>query len=430
MSRQASACDPPGAVPASTHPEPPAPPVPWRRLALGAAGCMFVGMGIGRFSYTTMVPALVESGLVSAVDAGRIGMLNLGGFLLGAVLSVSLAQLAGRRRTVLSALGLCLVLLAASAAPLGAVWLALCRGIIGITTGLMMVLSLALVAETAPADRRAEASGYMFAGVGLGIMASALVVPPLLVLGLPTLWTALAGAALAGATVAAWGWAAMDAVPAPIATGSGNVVEGGAATWSPGLKALLAAHALFSVGLVPHTIYWIDFLKRGLGVHAAELAFNWSLVGVFAFLGPMLAAALARAMGTAVALVLSFLVIGAGIGAPAVLGEPGNLVGALPIGGLVPALLLASAVLFGAQPGLSSLMAARVRDLGRPDRMPGTMRAMILANACGGLAGGIIVPWGYAVTGRHQPLFLLGGLAMAAAAVAVWPRRGAATAAG
>ena len=35
----------------------------WQRLAFGGGGAMFVGMGLGRFSYSAMVPALVATPL-------------------------------------------------------------------------------------------------------------------------------------------------------------------------------------------------------------------------------------------------------------------------------------------------------------------------------------------------------------------------------
>lgn len=414
----------------------------WRRCAMGAAGCMFVGMGVGRFSYTTMVPALVTAGALDAVEAGRVGMVNLAGFLVGAVVSVPLARAVGRRRAVLAMLVACLSLLAASALPWGGLWLAACRGGIGVATGLMMVLSLALVAETAPPNARATAAGYMFAGVGLGILASAVLVPLMLEAALWVQWTVLAIAGFLGAGIAAWGW-----WPAPeplLATADSQLADGGRDSGKPAagsghdgpalpslaLKTLLVAHLLFSVGLVPHTLYWVDFLRRGVGADASLVALSWGLVGVFSFLGPILAAVMARAIGTARALVVAFTVIGLGIALPVVLQLAGSaqgtsgagLVGAAgAIGSLGGAVLIASSVLFGAQPGLSSLMAARTRDLGRPEAMGRIMRAMILANASGGLAGGAVVPWLYGLGWSQQALFVMGGAAMLTAAVAASP---------
>ena len=388
----------------------------WRRCAIGAAGAMFVGMGLGRFSYSAMVPALVHAGALDAVEAGRVGMSNLGGFLVGASVSVWLARRLGRRRTVLCALGVCLALLALSALPWGGLWLALCRGGIGIATGMMMVLSLAVVTETAPSGQRPVAAGFMFAGVGLGILASALLVPALYEAALWEQWGVLAVAGAVGASVAAWGW---WRAPEPPGDAARNARDGMAADGDArrqviatvGLTGLFAAHLLFSLGLVPHTLYWVDFLRRSVGATAGEVALNWGLVGLFSFLGPLLAAELARRLGTARALVASFVVIGLGLALP-MLVEMGA---AVMLAGW---LLLSSSVLFGAQPGLSSLMAARTRDLGDPAAMDRIMRAMILANAAGGLLGGVAVPWLHGLGWSQPALFVSGGGAMLLAGVA------------
>ncbi len=381
---------------------------------------MLVGMGLGRFSYTAMVPALIERGGVSAVEAGQVGTVNLAGFLLGAVLSVPLARRLGRGVVVRAALLFSLAGLAASALPWGFAWLAGCRGLLGIATALIMVLSLALIAETAPADRRPEAGAYVFAGVGLGIAAAGLLVPLLLAQGLVTAWLGMAAVGFTGAMVALWGWGGVrDIAPAAVVDalpGKRRSIH------TPGLTGLMLAHGLFSLGIVPHTIYWVDFIVRGVGLGPAMGGLHWSLVGVAAALGPLLTALLARWVGTPAALVIGFAALAIGIGLPAL----------FPL----TVVLFASSILFGAQPGLSSLMAARARDLGDPHQMPRVMRAMILANAVGGMAGGLIVPWVYAmdlagaglgaafgVTGGHAPLFALGGAAMALGGLAAWPRR-------
>ena len=56
----------------------------WQRVALGCGGAMFVVLGMGRFSYGAMVPALVLSGQFTAYQVGWVGGINLAGFFGGA----------------------------------------------------------------------------------------------------------------------------------------------------------------------------------------------------------------------------------------------------------------------------------------------------------------------------------------------------------
>jgi hypothetical protein len=324
----------------------------WWRIALGGGGGMFVGMGLGRFSYTAMVPALVDAGGMTAVEAGRIGMVNLIGFMLGAAVSA-------------------------------------------------MVLSLALIAATAPERKRPVAASFMFAGVGIGVFMSGTLVPLLLSHGLVVTWGGLALAGFAGVVLAIWGWSAAPDLRPPAAS-----LHKAAVAWRP-LAGLLVAHALFSLGIVPHTLYWVDYIARGLGQGIAIGGLYWSLVGVFSVLGPWMAARLALRMGAAWGLVAGFVALSLGIGGPAL----------WP----VVAMLVLSSALFGAQPGMSVLMAVRVRELGSPEAMPRVMRAMILANSCGAVIGGLTVPALYGLTGSHGAVFLLGGAAMLTGAMAAWP---------
>ena len=48
----------------------------------------------------------------------------------------------------------------------------------------------------------------------------------------------------------------------------------------------------FSFGIVPHTIYWVDFLVRDVGLSMNMAGWHWSVVGLSAFLGPLVTAAL------------------------------------------------------------------------------------------------------------------------------------------
>jgi len=378
----------------------------WRQIALGGGAGMFVCMGLGRFSYTAMVPALIQSGSLSAVEAGRVGMFNLFGFMTGAALSAGALRMATARHVLAAAIMLAGMGLAMSALPYGFEWLGFWRGVIGVATGMVMVLSLALITATAPERQRPVAASFVFAGVGLGVFSAGTLVPPLLGFGLGAAWAGLALAGACGVVIALWGWSAAPDLVAP------SVEAESAPLPLRALGGLLLAHALFSFGIVPHTLYWVDFIARGLGQGIRIGGAHWSLVGVFSILGPWMTAWLALRIGAAWGLVTGFICLGAGIGAPA-------LWPVLPV-------LIASSALFGAQPGMSSLMAVRAREIAEGAAMARVMRAMILANSGGSLIGGIAVPFLYGLTESHALLFLVGGAAMAAGAIAAWPHQRAA----
>jgi MFS family permease len=379
----------------------------WRRVALGGGGGMFIGIGLGRFSYTAMVPALISSKELTTLEAGRVGAINIAGFALGALVSVPLSTRVGAFRLLAFAAVLSVLALAASALPLGFAWLGVWRGLVGVTAGIIMVLSLALIASTAPSARRPVAASFVFAGVGLAIFMTGILVPRLLAGGLQRAWLGLAACGLAAMALAIWGWqAAPETRPAPA-----RATDHDASPWTWPLRFLLAGHFFFSVAIVPHTLYWVDYLARGLGLGMAAGGFHWSLVGLASAAGPWSMAALGLLLGTAWALPLSFVALGLGIGAPILSGASG--------------VLLLSSILFGAQPGLSALMAARVRDLADSQHMPRLMRAMIVASAAGAVVAGAVLPQLYELTQSHVLIFAIGGGAMILGGLLVAPWGGA-----
>ncbi|MCB1546828.1 MAG: YbfB/YjiJ family MFS transporter [Hyphomicrobiaceae bacterium] len=381
----------------------------WVRVAIGGGAGMLVAMGLGRFSYTAMVPALIGSGALTAAEAGWVGAVNLAGFLTGAALAERLRRLCRLEVGLSVAIVLCAIGLAGSALPWGFAWLALCRGVIGLATAFIMVQSVATAVEAAPERSRPAAAGFVFAGVGLGILLTGILVPRLLAQGLMAAWAGIAAVALVATLVGLWGWRgaggaglAAGADPGTAATLAAQPPPTGALGPSLPLALLALAHFLFSFGIVPHTLYWVDFLARGLGYGVHVGGWHWSVVGIFAFLGPWLSTLLARRVGIGLALPLAYACVALGVGIPA-------------LGALAPALWF-STVVFGAQPGVASLMAARARDFAAPGAMARVMRVMILSNGLGATSAGLVVPWLFE-RGGHASIFALGGAGLVVGAV-------------
>ena len=378
----------------------------WKRAGLGSAGAMFVAMGLGRFSYGAMVPALVSAGHLGADQAGWVGGINLGGYFIGAFLSDGLR----RRYSMTRVLGVCvlisLISLAASALPWGFAWLAWWRGLVGVTAGVIMVLAISLTTEAAPADKRAQAAGLLFSGVGVGIFFSGVLVPWLLQTGIAAAWSGIAAVGAFGAGLAWVGWRGLHAPvdTSPMRHGVARLLGAG-----PHRYGLAAAYFLFSFGITPHTLYWVDFLVRGLDMGLTVAGTHWATVGIFAVLGPLASAWFARRTETSYAVVVAFLVLGAGIAAPA-------------LAVFVPMLWL-STIIFGAQPGVTTVTAARARDLTDGETIASLMRVLIMSSAVGAAVGGIAFPAMFAIAERYDLLFAVGGGAMFLAAAFTFPRR-------
>ena len=368
---------------------------PWIRLAIGAGATMLVGMGIGRFSYTPMMPALIEGGGLGAAEAGAVAAFNLAGYLVGALAAPTLARRWGEAAALKLCLAVALVCLTASIAPWGFAWLAFWRFTVGAAVGVMMIYSLALVTRAAPPGKLGAATGIVFTGVGLGILLSGTLVPVLLRGGLAMAWSGLAVLAFVAVAVAFWGLGAADgARPSP---------PGGAARPRPrfsfAVLRLIAGQTMFTMGLIPHTIYWVDYLVRGLGHDIAVGGLHWALFGLGAVSGTYLWGRLADRAGFRVGLVLVFATLAAGV--------------ALPVLETAAWALVASSLVVGAQPGFSAIMAGRTHQLMGADHMAAVWRWMALTAGVFQAVGGYVFVGLFDYSGSYTPVFLAGAAAMA-----------------
>ena len=376
--------------------------LPWVRMAIGGSSALFVGMGLGRFSYAPMIPILIEENALSSAEAGYVGAFNLAGFLFGVVLQPALRAQIGERGTLRLCLSASLACLIASAAPLTAPWLfpwlALLRGLIGIAVGTIMVQALAVATRTAPPDKLGLVTGIVFSGVGGGIFLSGIAIPALLDLGLTATWIGVAVIGAGAVAVGLWAYAG----PIPEATAPKSKSSSPIPFWSVTTR-LAAAQSLFVIGLIPHTIFWVDYIVRGLHHPMAIGGTHWALFGLGALVGSALWGRLADQIGFHAGLVLVFVSLAIGLFAPVI----------HPVMGI----LVASSFVVGAQPGCSALLSGRTQQIFGNEGMSKVWRHMTLIGSIGQGLGGYLLVALFDATGSYAAIFLIGGAAMAGGAV-------------
>ena len=316
----------------------------WRGVLAGASASL-VGIGLARFAYTPLLPAIIGAHWFPASTAAYLGAANLGGYLVGALSAGALVRHA-RPATVLRAMMLlATIAFIACAFPVSFAWFFVWRLASGISGGALMVLAApTILAHVAP-SRRGFAGGAIFTGIGLGIAASGTIVPLLLREGLRQTWLGLAAVSLL-LTVIAWnGWPAHDAPSSQV-----NEQPKAKSPPTPALRALFAEYGLNAVGLVPHMIFLVDYVARGLGKGVDAGAQYWVLYGLGAIAGPLLSGHLADRAGFGralrVAIVLQLVAV------------------VLPVIASGAALLMVSSVVVGAfTPGIVPLVLGRVNEL-------------------------------------------------------------------
>lgn len=304
--------------------------------AVGLAGLLSlaVAMGFGRFSFTPMLPLMIQDGQADLASGGWIAAANYVGYLLGALTAAPMA--AHPTRMARLALGLTALLLAAMALPLGSWGWAAVRLLAGAASAWAFVatsvwclgaLAQRVLASPAPADVRADAratawSSGLYAGVGIGITLTGLYCLGAAAAGASAsaLWLQLAVLAAVLLGPVAWVLRRLDvmneasatiappaaahtgaAIPPAAGVGVGANVVGPAAgaaaasgtspaaasLRSPAMLPLATGYALFGFGyILPAT--FLPALARNLVPDPRLFGLAWPLWGVAAVLSVLL----------------------------------------------------------------------------------------------------------------------------------------------
>lgn len=316
---------------------------PWRFTVAGLCASL-VGIGLARFAYTPLIPAIVDAHWFSASNTAYLGAANLLGYLVGAVVANLTAKHVPVRAILRSMMALATIAFFACSHPAPFVWFFVWRVLSGIAGGALMVLTAPTILPHIPPSKRAIASGAIFTGIGLGIAASGTLVPLLLRGGLSQSWIGLGILSLFLTCIAWNSWPETEPVHAS------QVHAAHPAHVDRRVWALFFEYALNAVGLVPHMLFLVDFVARGLKEGIDVGSEFWILFGLGAMVGPILTAHLADRIGHRRALTLAYLLQAFAI--------------SLPAFGLRSGWLMLSSVIVGAfTPGIVPLVFGRIQEL-------------------------------------------------------------------
>ncbi|MCA6124091.1 YbfB/YjiJ family MFS transporter [Bradyrhizobium sp. WSM 1704] len=317
----------------------------WLAAAAGLCASL-VGLGLARFAYTPLIPALIAARWFTPAEAVYLGAANLAGYLAGALIARDLGARIGQVWALRSMMALAAVTCFASAVPISFIWFFGIRFLAGVSGAVIMVLAATTILPHTAASKRGLVGGVIFAGVGLGIAASGTLVPLLLQQGVKQAWYGL-GVLSAVLTLLSW-----KAWPTGTPAAHGGETHHAAAhgVRSPFLIALCVEYGLNALALVPHMVFLVDFVARGLGQGISAGSRYWVLYGLGAVVGPLLTGHLADRAGFAAALRVAFLIEAIAVAMPAASASPA-------------ALIVSSIIVGGFTPGIVPLVIGRIHEL-------------------------------------------------------------------
>lgn len=315
----------------------------WMPIFAGLCASL-VSIGLARFAYTPLIPALIEARWFSANDVVYLGAANLVGYLIGALLGRPTARQLGNKHALRLMMLVVTAAFFACAFPVSVSWFFGWRLLSGIAGGAIMVLVAATVLPHVPAARKGLASGAIFLGIGLGIAGSGTLVPPLLSLGLQATWLGLGALALVLTALSWFGWP--DDFAHPPVTHEATSAE----PTPRAVYLLFAQYAFMAAGLVPAMVFLVDYVARGLGAGAHTGALIWVMYGLGAIVGPVSYGFLADHLGARTGIRLVLVVQAAALGL-------------LAVSQSFLALALLAVILGSFPPGIVPLALARVHEL-------------------------------------------------------------------
>lgn len=282
---------------------------PWPGTLAGFAA-LLVGIGIGRFAYPPLIPALVQQHWFGAPEADYLAATALAGYVVGAFAAGHRLWKPGPKITIRTSMIIASASFVACVKPLGFDWFFLWRFLAGVAGGFLMVTAVPAIITRTPAEQRGRASGVIFTGIGAGIAAAGTIVPMLARRSLAEAWLGIgiAGFVLTTITWSYWPHLASPVPDRPVASRRMRLT-------AP-IVLLLAAYCGAAAGFAPHSVFWVDFIARGLRRGLASGGHYWVMMGFAAAAGPLFAGSIADRVGFGLSLRCALLVEAVGVGLP------------------------------------------------------------------------------------------------------------------
>jgi predicted MFS family arabinose efflux permease len=226
-------------------------------LALGAA----ISLGLARFSYALLLPPMRDDLAWSYFTAGAMNTVNAAGYLAGALAAPRWLARFDARQVLFGGGVAAALLLALHGAVRGDAALYLLRFLTGSASAATFVaggLMAARLVQGGAAGLTGLVLGIYYGGTGLGIVAAALLVPPLAggtaAHAWQQAWVALGGVALLATFVMAAGTRRLAAAPV--------AVSAGAAAWRRrDLGWGLAGYLCFGLGYIGYMTFVVTLLR-------------------------------------------------------------------------------------------------------------------------------------------------------------------------
>ena len=376
-------------------------------VALVMAGLLSLAaaMGIGRFAFTPLLPLMVRESGLDLAFAGWVAAANYAGYLAGALTAARVPLRA--QAIALMALSATALLTAAMGAQVPPLWLLL-RFAAGVASAWVFVATSVWCLGALAQAGRADAAGWVYAGVGSGIALTGLYCLAGGIAGLRAdeLWVHLGALALLMSLQVAW-----VAVRVPVVAAPARPISPLDAAPVRGSTGLIISYGLMGFGyILPAT--FLPALARSVVDDPRLFGLAWPVFGATAAASTVLAGWLMRRATRLQVWAVSQLLMGVGVLLPGVwLNGATIALSALLVGGTFMVITLA-----GVQEMRARAPAAATRLVAR------ITAAFALGQIAGPVLSALLLQWP-ALRAHGLPIALqVGALGLLASGAWLWRR--------
>ena len=288
------------------------------RYALAGALAMAIGMGIGRFAYTPILPGMMEGLGLTASDAGLIASANYVGYLIGAILAGGGWGQGRERSMAYLGTGGTAVLTAAMGFTDAIPAFLLIRFLAGVASAFMMIFLSTIIFNQLARTQQPGLQSLHFGGVGLGITVSAVLTAAGFLLGLDWQmnWFAAAGVSAIAFIGVVCLMGVDDYAPPSQAHREPPLV------WNASLAKISLAYAIFGAGYIVTATFLIAIVRQSEGGFVVESCV-WLAAGLAGAPSVWLWSLVARRLGLAMAFGIGCMVEAVGVVASVSIGGYG-----------------------------------------------------------------------------------------------------------
>ena len=272
------------------------------RATLAAISSIGIALGMSRYAYTPLIPALIRDGWVSVPQAGFLGGSNCMGYLASCLLAMVLPRYLSVRFVIRMSLIIAFVGVLMSSFDFGFYWLILARFVAGLSAAPLIVLTPSVLVTQLSERWKKLCAGLAFAGNGMLIVFISLTLPFFLGFDIQISWFYEA-AVVAFCCLLVWPLTSR-ASPEPLARSDVSQHLNG--RQRKVLLGLTLAYGLGAIAVQPPTLFLTDYLHRDLGIPVSQASQIFSILGLGTAIGAGCSGLIAGLVGSRFTLLLVY----------------------------------------------------------------------------------------------------------------------------